>query len=282
MDKPLPTLAGPHTQFKRHPERGTHERAAVHTIIDEASICHLSFVLDGQAVTLPTAHARIDDRLYVHGAIRNRMLGTLAGAARASATFTLIDGLVLARTAFHHSMNFRSALVFGPIAEVVDREEKRAALHALVEQIAPGRMSELDPPSDAELQATFVLRLTIDEASAKQRQGPPLDGADDLARDVWAGEVPLALRATAPRRDPRLRSEQLISAAANARADEPIVERWHGEQLLSSDRSRLQFDRIHRFLSAESYWAKDVSRARLATALDRSLCFGAYLHGVQV
>ncbi|HEX4354810.1 MAG TPA: pyridoxamine 5'-phosphate oxidase family protein, partial [Polyangiales bacterium] len=216
MDKPLATLAGPHTQFKRHPERGTHERATVHAIIDEALICHLSFVLDGRAITLPTAHARLEDQLYLHGAAANRMLRTLAEAGRASATFTLLDGLVLARTAFHHSMNFRSAVVFGAITEVVDLDEKRLALHALVEHVAPGRMDELAEPTDAELKVTSVLRLTIEEASAKQRHGAPLDSPEDLARDVWAGVVPLALRAATPERDSRLRPDRLISAAANA------------------------------------------------------------------
>jgi nitroimidazol reductase NimA-like FMN-containing flavoprotein (pyridoxamine 5'-phosphate oxidase superfamily)/ribosomal protein S18 acetylase RimI-like enzyme len=297
MDKPLPNLvepgaasspanlAGPRTQLKRHAERGSYARADVEAIIDEALLCHLSFVVDGQAITLPTAHARVDDQLYVHGAVANRMLRTLRAAGRASATFTLLDGLVLARTAFHHSMNFRSAIVFGPIHEVEDLDEKRMALHALIEHVAKGRMQELQTPTPSELASTQLLRLTIEEASAKQRSGPALDAPQDLALDVWAGEVPLELCALPPRRDARARPEQLISNAAKARAERhvpDIIERWHGDYLLSSDVSRIQFDYVHRFLSEQSYWAKGVSADRLRTSLANSLCFGLYRSGEQL
>ena len=273
------TLAGPHVVLKRHAERGSHERAAIEAIIDEALLCHLSFSVNGQAMTLPTAHARVNDQLYVHGAAANRMLGALCDAGRASATFTLLDGLVLARTAFHHSMNFRSAIVFGPIQAVEDLDEKRLALHALVEHIAQGRMQELAPPTTAELTATRVLRLSIEEASAKQRSGPPLDGAADLELDVWAGQVPLELRAGAPLRDARSRAEQLVSKAAGAFAERhapAITERWLGDCLLSNDPARVQFGYVHRFLSEESYWAKGVTQAQLREAMQHSLCFGVY------
>jgi nitroimidazol reductase NimA-like FMN-containing flavoprotein (pyridoxamine 5'-phosphate oxidase superfamily)/GNAT superfamily N-acetyltransferase len=285
VQTPGPTLAGPRTQLKRHPERGSHERATVEAIIDEAPLCHLAFVIDGQAMALPTAHVRIDDQLYLHGAAANRMLRSLRDAARASATFTLVDGFVLARTAFHHSMNFRSAVVFGPIAEVTDRDEKLLALHALIEHMAPGRMQELGQPSDAELNTTLVLRLSVEEASAKVRTGPPLDGPADHALDVWAGEVPIELRAKRPVRDPALRTEQLISGAAEARAarhNPETRERWHGDYLLSTDHSRLQFAFIHRFLAEESYWAHGVSEDDLHHAIGRSLCFGVYRDGQQL
>jgi uncharacterized protein len=280
-----PSLAGPQTQLKRHAERGSHERAAIEAIIDEAPLCHLSFSVDGQAMTLPTAHARLDDQLYVHGALANRMLRALCEAGRASATFTLLDGLVLARTAFHHSMNFRSAIVFGPIHSVDDRDEKRLALHALIEHVAPGRMRELAPVSDAELAATRVLRLSIEQASAKQRSGPPLDAEADLELDVWAGEVPLELRARSPLRDARSRASQLVSPAAAARSERDvpaITERWHGEYLLSSDPARLQFAYLQRFLSEESYWAKGITAAQLQEACRHSLCFGAYRGAEQI
>jgi nitroimidazol reductase NimA-like FMN-containing flavoprotein (pyridoxamine 5'-phosphate oxidase superfamily)/GNAT superfamily N-acetyltransferase len=283
--EPMATLAGPQTQLKRHAERGSHERAAIEAIIDEAPLCHLSFSIDGQAMTLPTAHARLGDQLYLHGALANRMLRTLCEAGRASATFTLLDGLVLARTAFHHSMNFRSAVVFGPIHNVEDHDEKRLALHTLVEHVAAGRTRELGPISDAELAATRVLRLSIEEGSAKQRSGPPLDSAADLELDVWAGEVPLELRARSPVRDARSRAGQLVSRAAAARSERDvpaITERWHGECLLSSDPARLQFAYLQRFLSEESYWAKGITLAQLQQACQHSLCFGVYRGAEQV
>jgi len=273
------TLLGRQTRLKRHPERGSHERTGVEAIIDEALLCHLAFVVDGQAMALPTAHVRIDEQLYVHGALANRMLCSLRAATRASATFTLLDGLVLARTAFHHSMNFRSAIVFGPIIEVTDLDEKRLVLHALVEHMAPGRMQELGPASEAELNTTLVLRLSIEEASAKVRSGPPLDAAADHALPVWAGEVPVELRTRPARRDPGLHVQQLVSNAAAAqvaRHNSEISERWHGDCLLSSDASRLQFEFVHRFLAEQSYWARGVTQAALREALDHSLCFGVY------
>lgn len=210
-------LSGPSVRLKRHPERGSYEPERVFAIIDEALLAHVAFAVDGCAMALPTAHARIDDQLYLHGARANRMLHALCGAARASATFTLIDGLVLARTAFHHSMNYRSAVVFGPTREVSDLDEKRLALHALIEHMAPGRMRELSEPTAAELQQTLVLCLHIEEASAKVRAGDPVDARADLGLDVWAGTVPLALTLGAPKPDALLRPEQVLSPAAAAR-----------------------------------------------------------------
>jgi uncharacterized protein len=276
---------GSRTQLKRHPERGSYERAELAAVIDAAPICHVAFCVDGEAIALPTAHARVDDNLYLHGAIKNRMLTALRAAGRASATFTLIDGLVLARTAFHHSMNFRSAVVFGSLQEVSDPDEKAFALHALVEHMAEGRMRELAPPSASELTATLVLRMSIEEGSVKMRKGPPLDGASDAALDVWAGVIPLALRAGGPVRDPRARPEQLLppSAAKRAARDGTVaIERQHGDYLLSSDDSRLQRELVHRFLSEQSYWARGVSAAELDVSLEHSLCFGIYLGAQQV
>jgi nitroimidazol reductase NimA-like FMN-containing flavoprotein (pyridoxamine 5'-phosphate oxidase superfamily)/ribosomal protein S18 acetylase RimI-like enzyme len=285
MEEPSPScLSGPSVRLKRHPERGDHERATVFAIIDEAVLGHVAFDIDGVAMSLPTAHARVDDQLYLHGARANRMLRALCGGARASVTFTLVDGLVLARTAFHHSMNFRSAVVFGPAREVVDRDEKRLALHALIEHMAPGRMRELGAPSPDELDKTLVLCLTIEEASAKVRRGDPLDAPGDLALDVWAGTVPLALTPAAPKPDPALRPEQTFSAAAAARALARVAERdgAHGEVTLSNDPGRLHFEYIYRFLRDEAYWSRGIERAQLRTAMQNSLCFGAYLGGEQV
>jgi nitroimidazol reductase NimA-like FMN-containing flavoprotein (pyridoxamine 5'-phosphate oxidase superfamily) len=212
---PANLLGGPHVKLKRHPERGSHERAAVHAIIDAAPLAHVAFQPQaGPAMCLPTAHARIGDQLYLHGAAQNAMLRALCRAGRASLTFTLLDGLVLARTAFHHSMNFRSALVVGPASEVGDPDEKRLALHALIEHMAPGRMRELATPSEAELRTTLVVRVDMEEASAKVRSGGPIDDAEDLALDVWAGVVPLALSAGAPVAASGLRED--IAAPAHA------------------------------------------------------------------
>jgi nitroimidazol reductase NimA-like FMN-containing flavoprotein (pyridoxamine 5'-phosphate oxidase superfamily) len=214
----LSDLNGSSVRLMRHPERGSHERAEVYAIIDEAVLAHVAFDAGGTPMTLPTAHARIGDQLYVHGALANRMLRALCDAERASATFTLVDGLVLARTAFHHSMNFRSAVVFGRAREVVELDEKQLALHALIEHLAPGRMRELSQPTEAELKKTSVLCIAIEEASAKVRAGDPLDPPAHLEYDVWAGVVPIALTTSAPAPDAKLRAGQAMSEAAVARA----------------------------------------------------------------
>ena len=287
-DNPPPAagLSGPNVKLKRHPERGSHERSAVHAIIDAAPIAHVSFSgADGLAMCLPTAHARIGDQLYLHGAAQNRALRSLCERARASLTFTLIDGLVLARTAFHHSMNFRSALVIGRATEVTDVDEKRLALHALIEHMAPGRMRELSAPTDQELRVTLVVRVDMEEASAKVRSGHPLDAPADLTRDVWAGTIPLALTASAPLPDPQLRAGQAMSEAAAKRAlwtPSAPHERRRAEYLFSSDPALLQIPWIHAFLRDESYWAKGLDEASFRVALQRSLCFGVYRAGEQV
>jgi uncharacterized protein len=208
------SLSGPHVRLKRHPERGSYDREQVFSIIDEALLAHVSFDAGGTPMSLPTAHGRIGDQLYVHGAVANRMLRASCDAERASATFTLVDGLVFARSAFHHSMNFRSVVVFGPAREVVSHDEKRLALHALIEQLAPGRMRELPPPTEAELDKTLVICISIEEASAKVRSGDPRDAAEELALDIWAGTVPIALTSSAPKPDARLRPGQTMSEAA--------------------------------------------------------------------
>lgn len=279
-------LSGPNVKLKRRPDRGTHERAAVHAIIDEAPIAHVSFTdPDGLAMCLPTAHARIGDQLYLHGAAQNRMLRSLCERQRASLTFTLIDGLVLARTAFHHSMNYRAVVVFGPASEVTDEDEKRLALHALIEHMAKGRMRELDAPSAPELRATLVVRVHMEQASAKVRQGAPIDAPSDLERDVWAGTIALALSAAAPVADPQLRAGQAMSESASKRALHTFSaphEKRHGEYLFSADPDLLQIPWIHAFLRDESYWARGLDEARFRSALSRSVCFGVYRAGQQV
>jgi hypothetical protein len=192
------------TKLKRLPKRGHFDRETVYSILDEGFICHVGFAVDGQPFVIPTGYARVDDKLYIHGSQASRMLRNLAGGIDACVTVTIVDGLVLARSAFHHSMNYRSVLVFGRATLVEDAHEKYAALTALSEHIVPGRWADVREPTEQELKLTTVLRLPLDEASAKVRTGPPLDDEEDYALPVWAGVVPLKLVAAEPINDPRL------------------------------------------------------------------------------
>jgi len=197
-------------------------------------------------------------------------------------TVTHVDGLVLARSAFHHSMNYRSVVVIGAATEVVDADEKAAAMAALVEQVAPGRMAETRAPAPSELQATRVLRIPIVEASAKVRGGPAVDEESDLQGDAWAGVLPLRLIAGALQRDAALPPRLMVPAAVAARAGQlsagrESVREWTlGEYLVSSDRSRLDIALVHAFLSEQSYWARGVGRQAVERSLCGSLCFGLY------
>jgi hypothetical protein len=179
------------TAVRRKADRGRYERELVHAILDEALVCHVGFTTDDGPVVLPTMHARVDDTIYLHGAVGNAMLRAAADGVPVCVTVTLLDGLVLARSAFHHSMNYRSVVVFGTATPVTEPGAKLAALEALIERIHPGRWSEARQPTDAELRQTLVVAVPLDEASAKVRTGPPIDDAEDYALDVWAGEIPL-------------------------------------------------------------------------------------------
>jgi nitroimidazol reductase NimA-like FMN-containing flavoprotein (pyridoxamine 5'-phosphate oxidase superfamily) len=190
------------TTVRRQRDRGRYERALVHSILDEALICHVGFTMDdGQPVVLPTIHARVGEVLYLHGAPASHMLRSLAGGVPACVTATLVDGIVFARSAFHHSMNYRSVVVLGAATAVEDEDEKRMALDALVEHVAVGRVADARPVDDAELRKTLVLRVPIDEASAKVREGGPLDDEEDLSYPVWAGVVPLRIVGGEPEPD---------------------------------------------------------------------------------
>lgn len=202
-----PLTVTPRTRLVRRPDRGSFDRATVHAILDEALICHIGFALDGQPYVLPTVHVRIEEHLYVHGSVGSRMLRTLRQGAQVCVTVTLLDGLVLARSAFHHSMNYRSVVLLGRALEVTELQEKRRAFDALVEHVAPGRSREVRPADDLETRATALLRLPIEEASAKIRTGPPIDDERDHALGCWAGVVPLALTAAPPIADPALRAD---------------------------------------------------------------------------
>jgi nitroimidazol reductase NimA-like FMN-containing flavoprotein (pyridoxamine 5'-phosphate oxidase superfamily) len=179
------------TRHRRLAQRGSFDRSLVYAILDEALSCHVGFAHDGRPWVIPTIHARVDDHLYLHGAPANHMLRSLAGGIETCVTVTLIDALVLARSAFHHSMNYRSVMVFGEATRVDDEGEKDMALRALVEHVVPGRTGDARPPTSSELRNTLVLRLPIVEASAKQRTGGPIDDEEDLPLPVWAGILPL-------------------------------------------------------------------------------------------
>jgi uncharacterized protein len=184
-----------HLRVKREPQRGVYDRETIDAILDEALVCHLGFAVDGQPYVIPTLHARIGDLLYVHGSAASRMLRHAASDARICVTVTLLDGLVLARSVFNHSIDYRSVVVLGTPTLVEDVGEKREALHAFTDHIAPGRWEEARQPTDQELKATWILSVPLDEASAKIRTGPPEDEPEDLDLPVWAGVVPIHLAA---------------------------------------------------------------------------------------
>lgn len=191
----------PRTALRRHKERGVEDRATVDAILDEGMICHLACAEGGQPWMLPTGYGRDGDHLYLHGAAGNHLLRTAAGAEVVVAV-TLLDGMVLARSTFNHSFNYRSVIVFGRAAEVTDPAEKAHALAVIVERLLPGRTGEARPPTEAELRQTRVLRIPLTEVSAKVREGPAKDEPEDVALPVWAGVLPLHLAAGPPQPDP--------------------------------------------------------------------------------
>lgn len=192
------------TRVRREPKRGAYDRATIDSILDEGVVCHLGFVHDGQPYVIPTLYGRVGDELYVHGSSASRMLRTLQGGVNACLTVTLIDGIVLARSIFNHSINYRSVVVLGRAVAVEDIDEKARALEAFSATLLPGRWAEVRPPTSTELKATSILRLSLDEASAKVRTGPPQDDEADYDWPAWAGVIPLALTAGEPEADPRL------------------------------------------------------------------------------
>lgn len=179
------------TKLRRKPARGVFDREAVYRILDEGFLCHVAFVHDGQPFAIPTAYARIGDEVFIHGSAASRTAKALGGAIDVCVTVTLLDGFVLARSGFNHSMNYRSVVILGQAREVTDRDEKLRALAVITDQIVPGRWDALRPTTEQELKGTSVLAVPIVEASAKVRSGPPLDG-DEASWPVWAGVVPVA------------------------------------------------------------------------------------------
>jgi len=207
MDK-LPQTA--RTTLRRLPQRGNYDRELINRILDEGFICHVGFVVDDEPFVIPTGYARVDDKLFIHGSQASRMLRALEKGIEVCVTVTLIDGLVLARSAFHHSMNYRSVVVFGCATVVDEREEKLAALLALSEHMIPGRWADVRAPNERELQLTTVLSLPLTEASAKVRTGPPLDDEEDYDLPVWAGVIPLRLAAGSPVDDSRVQAASTL------------------------------------------------------------------------
>lgn len=194
----------PRSQIRRLPKRGHYDRQTIEQILDEGLICHVGFVVDGQPFVIPTAYGRVDDRLYIHGSPASRMLQTLTRGIDVCITVTLLDGLVLARSAFHHSMNYRSVVIFGQATLVEEFDEKVSALKAFTEHIVPGRWAGVRKPTPQEITGTLVLALPLTEASAKVRSGPPSDDDADYALPIWAGEIPLQVTTGLPVADPRL------------------------------------------------------------------------------
>jgi len=192
------------TQLQRLPDRGQYDSETIYGILDEAFLCHVGFVVDGQPFVIPTSFARIADKVYIHGSAASRMLRTLAGGVEVCVTVTLVDGLVLARSAFHHSMNYRSVVILGRATVVEESAEKLRALQAFTDHIVAGRWDGLRPVRESELKATTVLALPLAEVSAKIRSGPPKDEAEDYNLPIWAGVVPLRLVASEPVPDPKL------------------------------------------------------------------------------
>jgi len=192
------------TRVRRLPERGVYDREAIDAILDEALICHVAYVVDGQPRVIPTIHARDGDVLYIHGSNASRTLRAAKGGSPVAIEVTLLDGLVLARSAFHHSMNYRSVVVYGLVREITDPDEKWRAQQALVEHVVHGRSADARMPNERELGQTTILAVPLDEASAKIRTGQPKDEEEDYVLPVWAGVVPLATVPGEPEPDPAM------------------------------------------------------------------------------
>jgi nitroimidazol reductase NimA-like FMN-containing flavoprotein (pyridoxamine 5'-phosphate oxidase superfamily) len=212
-------------RVRRRSQRASYDRESVNTILDEALVCHVGFSVEEQPYVIPTIHARVEDTLYLHGSAANRMMTTLARGARACVTVTLIDGLVLARSAFHHSMEYRSVVAFGTARAVTEHDEKLEALKQVVEKIMPGRWKDTRPPNDAEMKSTLVVAISIEEASAKIRKGGVVDEEEDYALPNWAGVVPLSLQPQRAVADSKL--------AASVEVPE-YVQRWIRSRIWSA------------------------------------------------
>src|SRR5579859_1067540 len=207
---PEPQIPSARTRVVREADRAVYDRETVYRILDEGFLCHVGFAMDGQPFVIPTSYGRKGASLYIHGSAASRMLRQMKEGVPVCVTVTLLDGLVLARSVFNHSMNYRSVVVLGKATLVDDPQEKLAALRALSEHILPGRWDDSRQPNERELKATSVLRVPIEEFSAKVRTGPPIDDAEDYSFPTWAGVIPLDMLAGTPINDPQLDSARAI------------------------------------------------------------------------
>jgi uncharacterized protein len=200
----------PRTRVTREPDRAVYDRETVYRILDEGFLCHVGFAVDGQPFVIPTSYGRKDSNLYIHGSAASRMLRQMKAGVPACVTVTLLDGLVLARSVFNHSMNYRSVVILGKATLVDDPAEKVSALRVLAEHSIPGRWDDARQPNERELKATSVLRVPIEEFSAKVRTGPPIDDDEDYSFPTWAGVIPLETTVGTPINDPRLESVRAV------------------------------------------------------------------------
>lgn len=206
----------PRARVRRKPARAAYDREAIDAILDEALVAHVGFAVEGEPYVIPTLHARVGERVYFHGSSASRTVRALAAGAQMCLTVTLLDGLVLARSAVHHSVNYRSVVVLGQAVTIEEPVEKMAAIEAFTERLIPGRWGETRPPTAKELKAIQVLSLPLSEASAKLRTGPPVDDEEDYALDTWAGVIPLKTVTGTPVPDARLAESIPLSPAASA------------------------------------------------------------------
>lgn len=200
------------TRVVREADRAVYDREAIYRILDEGFLCHVGFAIDGQPFVIPTSYGRKDANLYIHGSAASRMLRQMKDGVAMCVTVTLLDGLVLARSVFNHSMNYRSVVILGKATLVDNPDEKLGALRVLSEHIIPGRWGDARQPNERELKATWVLRVPIEEFSAKVRTGPPIDDAEDYSFPTWAGVVPLEIKTGTPIGDAKLLPERDVPA----------------------------------------------------------------------
>ncbi len=277
---------GPRTQV-RFKNRAIAESDAIAAIIDESLVVHVAYLSkDGVPQCLPMAFGRRDNTIYLHGAIANAHLASVE-SRQCSLTFTLLDGFVFARSAYHHSMNYRCVVAIGETRSITELGEKREALAVILEHAAPARGADCVGMTDAEVRSTKVIAVDVQEAVAKRRQGPPLDEAADIANgNVFSGVVNLVLQATSVSRDPSMFRPLAVPPSIRGFAERHghgvILEAEQGDLLLSSDPSRIDNEWLHQVLSERAYWALGISAQKLRASLDNSLLFGAYREGKQV
>jgi uncharacterized protein len=213
------------SQLRRYPNRGSHEYDVVNSILDGGFLAHVGFNVDGQPFVIPTLYGREGEKLYLHGSAASRMMRQLETGMAACVTVTLVDGLVLARSAFHHSMNYRSVTAFGVARKIAEPDDKRRALQVISEHLIAGRWNDVRGPAEKELKATTVLEFSIEEASAKVRTGPPIDDEEDYSLPVWAGVFPIRMEAQAPIPDARLAEDSKVPGYVANKIGEPFHDR---------------------------------------------------------